>query len=70
MPLVCDLKVENGELTWERDLPVPDANYPRSPIDFHVGSQVAGSPFFDNDRFIIKFNNSGPWDFPPAIRCS
>jgi hypothetical protein len=66
MPLVCDLKVENGELTWERDLPVPNANYPRSPIDFHVGSQVAGSPFFDSDRFIIKFNNFWTVGLPPG----
>ena len=28
-----------------------------SPIDFHDPSQIAGTPFFDDDRFIIKFNN-------------
>jgi hypothetical protein len=57
MPLACDLKIENGEFTWQRDLPAGIAPYSRSPIDFHDGCQVAGTPFFDEDRFIIKFNN-------------
>jgi hypothetical protein len=35
MPLACDLKVENGEFTWQRDLPAGIAKYSRSPIDFH-----------------------------------
>jgi hypothetical protein len=66
MPLACDLKVENGEFTWERDLPAGISNYSRSPIDFHVGSQVAGTPFFDDDRFIIKFNNFWTIELPPG----
>ncbi len=66
MPLVCDLKVENGEFTWQRDLPTGIANYSRSPIDFHDSSQVAGTPFFDEDRFIIKFNNFWTIELPPG----
>jgi hypothetical protein len=58
MPLVADLRVEAGEFSW--DQPVPGgalSNYPRSPIDFHDNNQVAGTPFFDVDRFVIKFTN-------------
>ena len=55
MPLACDLRIENGEFSVGRRT-AWDHNY-RSPIDFHVDSQVAGTPFFDTDRFIIKFNN-------------
>ncbi len=66
MPLVCDLKVENGEFTWQRDLPTGIANYSRSPIDFHDSCQVAGTPFFDEDRFIIKFNNFWTIELPPG----
>jgi len=66
MPLACDLKVENGEFTWQRDLPAGIASYSRSPIDFHDGCQVAGTPFFDEDRFIIKFNNFWTIQLPPG----
>jgi hypothetical protein len=66
MPLACDLKVENGEFSWDRDVPGGIANYSRSPIDFHDGSQVAGTPFFDEDRFIIKFNNFWTIELPPG----
>jgi len=66
MGLTCDLTVENGEFSWERDVPGGIANYPRSPIDFHHGSQVAGTPFFDEDRFIIKFNNFWTIELPPG----
>ncbi len=58
MPLATDLKVENGEFSWQTDWPAGEfANITRSPIGFHDGSQVAGTPFFDEDQFIIKFNN-------------
>src|SRR5262249_14958965 len=58
MPLVTDLKVENGEFSWDRDVPASALNcYPRSPIDFHDNVQVVGTPLYDEDRFIIKFNN-------------
>src|SRR5262245_44152768 len=66
MPLACDLKVENGEFSWDREVPPGIANYSRSPINFHDGSQVAGTPFFDEDRFIIKFNNFWTIELPPG----
>src|SRR3984957_12379543 len=58
IPLAIDLKVQNGEFTWNFDLPEGlVSEYSHSPIDFHDPSQAAGTPFFDDDRFIIKFNN-------------
>nr|WP_233287041.1 hypothetical protein [Bradyrhizobium oropedii] len=58
MPLVCDLKIENGAITWDNDLPPGGAlEFPRSPVGFHDESQVVGSPLFEPDRFIIKFVN-------------
>jgi hypothetical protein len=66
MPLACDLTIENGEFTWQRDLPAGIAKYSRSPIDFHDSIQVAGTPFFDEDRFIIKFNNFWTIELPPG----
>lgn len=67
LPLVSDLKVENGEFSWDRDLPSGgNTGWPRSPIDYHDNVQVAGTPFFDDDRFIIKFNNLWTIETPPG----
>ena len=67
LPLAADLKVENGEFSWDRDVPAGDLNcYGRSPIDFHDGPQVAGTPLFDDDQFIIKFNNYWTIELPPG----
>jgi hypothetical protein len=58
IPLAIDLKVQDGEFSWNFDLPEGlVSEYSHSPIDFHDPSQAAGTPFFDDDRFIIKFNN-------------
>src|SRR5574342_96590 len=39
MPLVADVKVEDGAFSWDREVPGGGfTNYPRSPIDFHDGS--------------------------------
>ncbi|MFI4935051.1 MAG: hypothetical protein ACHP7N_10560 [Caulobacterales bacterium] len=58
IPLICDLKVENGEFTWDHDLPPGGSvSFPRSPIGFHDASQVTGTPLFEPDRFLIKFHN-------------
>ena len=42
------------------------SEYSHSPIGFHDPSQVAGTPFFDDDRFIIKFNNFWTIEAPPG----
>ena len=58
IPLPCDLKVANGEFSWDLDLPVNNVNnFTRSPVAFHDGGQVAGSPYHADDRLLIKFNN-------------
>jgi hypothetical protein len=58
IPLICDLRIENGEITWDNDiLPGGVLDFPRSPIGFHDVSQVTGSPLFAQDRFVIKFHN-------------
>ena len=67
MPLATDVRVEDGTFAWDFDLPsAPIASYARSPIDFHDNSQVIGSPFFEDDRFIIKFNNFWTIELPPG----
>jgi hypothetical protein len=58
LPLICDLTVENGSIRWENEIPPGGAlDFPRSPIGFHDSSQVMGSPLFEPDRLLIKFNN-------------
>jgi hypothetical protein len=67
IPLVTDVRVENGALSWDREVPGGAfSNYPRSPIDFHDPSQVTGTPFFDDDQFIVKFNNFWTIELPPG----
>jgi hypothetical protein len=67
IPLAVDLKVHDGELTWDFAMPEGLASeYSHSPIGFHDPSQVAGTPFFEDDRFIIKFNNFWTIEAPPG----
>lgn len=57
IPLVTDLHVHNGEITWNFEVPGAVDDYSQSPIGFHDPGQVSGAPFADEDRFIIKFNS-------------
>lgn len=58
IPLMCDLRIENGEFTWDNDIPPGGAvSFSRSPIGFHDAGQVTGTPLFETDRFLIKFHN-------------
>ena len=58
IPLPCDVTVDRGTLAWDWDLPqLSVRNHTRSPISFHVPAQVAGTPFFAQDRAIVKFNS-------------
>ena len=67
IPLVADLKVEDGAFSWERDVPGGAlTSYTRSPIDFHDNNQVVGTPFFEEDRFLIKFTNFWTIELPPG----
>jgi hypothetical protein len=56
MPLVADLEVRDGEFSWDF---APDfvSDFSRSPVGFHDSSEVTGSPFFQEDQFLIKFNS-------------
>ena len=66
MPLVCDLRVENGEFSWDHELPPGEFMGLRSPIGFHDPAQVTGTPLYDKDRFIIKFHNFWAIEAPPG----
>ena len=58
IPLICDVKVQGGEFSWETDMPAGGAvGFARSPISFHDPAQVEGTPLFDADRFVLKFHN-------------
>ena len=61
IPLAIDLEVRDGEFSWNFEVPEGFVSeYSHSPVGFHDPSQVTGSPLFDADRFIIKFN--GFWN--------
>jgi hypothetical protein len=67
IPLVTDLRIENETFTWDLDFPSGAiASYPRSPLDFHDNSQVVGTPLFEDDSVIIKFNNFWRIETPPG----
>src|SRR3954469_3064339 len=45
IPLMCDVKVKNGEFTWAKDMPPGgEVGFVRSPFGFHDASQVLGTP--------------------------
>ena len=59
MPLICDLKIENGEISWDNDALPPGGSlsFVRAPVSFHGPNQVSGTPLFEPDRFLIKFHS-------------
>jgi hypothetical protein len=67
IPLATDLEVRDGEFSWSFDVPEGViSDFSHSPIDFHDPSQVAGSPFFDDDQFVIKFCCFWTIEAPPG----
>ena len=65
IPLITDVRVENGRFSWERDIPRGSHFVSaHSPIDFHDNSQVTGSPFFEDDRVLLKFNGFWTIELP------
>ena len=74
MPLMTDLRVENGLFEWDWEPGRSDGaspvsglgNYPQSPIGFHVNSQVANSPFYSEEEAAIKFFNLWTIELPPG----
>src|ERR1700751_4541375 len=66
--LATDLKVQNGEFTWDFEVPRGTfSDHSFSPIDFPDPVQAVGSPFFDDDRYIIKFTNFWTIEAPPGF---
>ena len=67
IPLATDIRVEDGEFSWEHEVPrgSPPA-VAHSPLDFHDNSQVAGSPFYEDDRILLKFNTFWTIEAPPG----
>jgi hypothetical protein len=65
IPLASDVRITNGELSWDMAIPPGPVTFERSPISFHDPSQVEGSPFFTEDQFIIKFINFWTIEAPP-----
>lgn len=58
IPLPCDVRIAEGVLSWDWDRPALSIDaHPRSPLSFHVPAQVTGTPFFDADTTIVKFNS-------------
>jgi hypothetical protein len=67
IPLATDLEVRDGEFSWNFEVPEGYVSeYSHSPIDFHDPNQVAGTPFSDDDRFILKFSNFWTIKAPPG----
>jgi hypothetical protein len=67
IPLVTDVRVDKGEFSWDHAVPRDSVVVsPHSPLDFHDNSQVTGSPFFEEDRVLIKFNSFWTIELPPG----
>ena len=66
IPLAADLHVEDGLFTWDSKIPCARVRTECSPLDFHDNSQVKGSPFFEEDRFVLKFNCFWTIELPPG----
>jgi hypothetical protein len=67
IPLAVDLEVHDGEFSWNSEFREGFAGgFSHSPIDFHDPSQINGTPFFDDDRYIIKFNSFWTIEAPPG----
>jgi len=61
MPLPCEVHYADGcfEWDWSALPPALPRHTARSPLSFHVGAQLAGTPLFEADVLAIKFMN--PW---------
>jgi hypothetical protein len=67
IPLPCDVTVHDGVLSWDWDHPPLNVEaHPRSPVSFHVPAQVEGTPFYDPDVSIVKFNSFWTIELEPG----
>jgi hypothetical protein len=71
IPLICDLRVANGEIIWDNEIPPGgELDFPRSPIGFHDEGQVTGTPLFEADRFSSSSTTCGLSKRRKDTRCS
>ena len=67
MPLAADVEVSASGFSWDWDLPpTRHSRITRSPIAFHLGEQVRGTPFAGKDALAVKFNNFWTIETPPG----
>jgi hypothetical protein len=67
IPLPCDVRVQDGVLSWDWDRPALSVDaHPQSPMSFHVPEQVTGTPFFDAETAIVKFNSFWTIELEPG----
>lgn len=66
IPLATDVEIRDGEFSWDFVVEGFSSEFSQSPIAFHDPSQATGSPLFDADRFIVKFNNFWNIEAPPG----
>ncbi|MFI4986820.1 MAG: hypothetical protein ACHQF3_05220 [Alphaproteobacteria bacterium] len=67
MPLAADLAYKDGAFSWDWEIGgTPLSEHTRSPIDFHDSIQATGSPFFEEDCFLVKFNSFWTIELPPG----
>jgi hypothetical protein len=65
IPLITDVRVEDGMFSWDHAVPRGSSIVAaHSPIDFHDNSQVSGSPFFQDDQVLVKFNSFWTIELP------
>ena len=58
IPLVTDLHIADGEISWDWDPAIlDDALISRSPVGLHVPEQASGAPFRLATNAVIKFMN-------------
>ena len=67
IPLPCDVTVRDGVLSWDWDHPALTVEaHPRSPVSFHVPAQVLGTPLYDPEVAIVKFNSFWTIELEPG----
>lgn len=65
MPLACDIRIADGLIDWDWDLPQPSIhNHPRAPVSFHSPAQTTGAPFHGPDQIVLKFNSFWTIELP------
>jgi hypothetical protein len=68
IPLPCDIHVRDGVLSWDWDHPALSVDaHPSSPVSFHDPAQAAGTPFFNQDVVVVKFNSFWTIELEPGF---